>query len=41
MTFNLQVTEFIDKNPFALAQYATPGSKFLHQFAQGLSAYVK
>jgi hypothetical protein len=41
ITFSLQVTEFIDKNPFALAQYGTPGSKFLHQFAQVLSAYVK
>jgi len=41
MTFNSQVTEFIDKNHFTLAQYGAPGSKFLHQFAQGLSAYVK
>jgi len=41
ITFGLQVTEFIDKNPFTFAQFGARYANFEHQFAQRLSAYVK
>ncbi len=41
ITFGLQVTEFIKEKPFALAQFGTLRTNFLHQFAQLLSVYVK
>jgi hypothetical protein len=41
ITFGFQVTEFINKNPFARAQIGARHRKFLRQFALGLPAYVK
>lgn len=41
IAIGLQVTEFINKNPFTAAQIGARYGIFLRRFAQGLSAYVK